>query len=197
MLLRISYKLLNYCYVTWLPWHLKSLANWLFNWFFRHSTKQQESYWSFMRGTHQWLVDSSQKGPVMRKMFPYHDVSMSVPACYCSMSNIGSLTIRHHSLMHLTYDIFKHFFFNEPIPISIKISLVHVPSGLIDKRSALVQVTSHDLNQWWLSVLTYVCVICPQWVKLISLCCSGAKPLHKLLMTLSLTWFNFSPSMDK
>ena len=33
-------------------------------------------HWPFMRGHHQWLVDSPHKEPVMQKMFPWHDVLM-------------------------------------------------------------------------------------------------------------------------
>ena len=32
----------------------------------------------FVRGIHRWLVDSSHKGPVTRKMFPFGDVIMMV-----------------------------------------------------------------------------------------------------------------------
>ena len=31
-----------------------------------------------VRGIHRWPVDSSHKGPVMRKMFPFDDVTMNI-----------------------------------------------------------------------------------------------------------------------
>ena len=30
-------------------------------------------YWPFVRGIHRWPVDSHNRGPVLRKMLPYHD----------------------------------------------------------------------------------------------------------------------------
>ena len=36
-------------------------------------------YWPFVRGIHRWPVNSPHKGPVTRKMFPFHDVIMVVP----------------------------------------------------------------------------------------------------------------------
>ena len=41
-----------------------------------HSRRKSQSSESlaFVRGTHRWPVNSSHKGPVMRKMFPFVDV---------------------------------------------------------------------------------------------------------------------------
>ena len=36
-------------------------------------------YWPFVRGIHQWLVDSPHKGPVTSKPFPFDDVIMWTP----------------------------------------------------------------------------------------------------------------------
>ena len=38
-------------------------------------------YRPFGRGVHWWPVDSTYKGPAMRKAFPYHDIVMSVDIC--------------------------------------------------------------------------------------------------------------------
>ena len=38
---------------------------------------QSSASLAFMRGIHQWLMDSSHKGPVTRKMFPFNAVIMS------------------------------------------------------------------------------------------------------------------------
>ena len=37
---------------------------------------QSSSSLAFVWGIHRWLVDSPRKGPVTRKMFPFHDVIM-------------------------------------------------------------------------------------------------------------------------
>ena len=37
---------------------------------------QSSASLAFVRGIHRWLVNSSHKGPVMRKMFPFDDVIM-------------------------------------------------------------------------------------------------------------------------
>ena len=33
-------------------------------------------HWPFVKGIHQWLVESPHKGPLMRKVFPFHDFLM-------------------------------------------------------------------------------------------------------------------------
>ena len=50
----------------------------LFNCLFRLALKKCQSphYWPFVRGIHQWLVDSPHKGPVTWKAFPCRDVIM-------------------------------------------------------------------------------------------------------------------------
>ena len=40
---------------------------------------QSSASLAFVRGMHRWPVDSSQKGPVTRKMFPFDDVIMITP----------------------------------------------------------------------------------------------------------------------
>ena len=37
---------------------------------------------AFVRGIHQWPVDSSHKGPVTQKMFPFDDVIMKMQHCW-------------------------------------------------------------------------------------------------------------------
>ena len=36
-------------------------------------------HWRFVRGIHRWPVDSPHKGPVTRKIFPFHDVMVAIP----------------------------------------------------------------------------------------------------------------------
>ena len=59
---------------------------------------------------------------------------------------------------HFSDDIFKCIFLNETVWIALKISLKFVPMVRINNIPALVQiwfganqVTSHNLNQWWLN----------------------------------------------
>ena len=77
---------------------------------------------------------------------------------------------------HFPYNIFKCILLNENCCILIKISLKYVPEGPINTiqcwfRSWLgtSQATSHYLNQWWLSLMTHICVTRPQWVNVMAL----------------------------
>ena len=64
----------------WSRLRLKSLASRLFTKLFVQGSDQREhqSYASlaFARGIHRWPVNSSHKGPVTRKVFPFDDVIM-------------------------------------------------------------------------------------------------------------------------
>ena len=66
------------CYsdITWVPWHLKSLATWLYvDQLAQAGNKGNIKalyYWPFVKGIHHSLVDSLHKGPVMHKVFPRH-----------------------------------------------------------------------------------------------------------------------------
>ena len=47
----------------------------------RHSPHEKENskaphYWCFVRGIHQWPLDTSYKGPIRCKMFPHHESIM-------------------------------------------------------------------------------------------------------------------------
>ena len=73
----------------WLQWHhmswircLKITSN-LTICLTGYSDQQQINikgphYWSFVRGIHQWLVDSLHKGPVMQTEFPCHNFFMCI-----------------------------------------------------------------------------------------------------------------------
>ena len=55
----------------------RRLHCWLNCWFRRRSKKDQSpASLAFVWGNHQWPVNSPHKRPVMRKMFPFHDVIM-------------------------------------------------------------------------------------------------------------------------
>ena len=48
----------------------------------RSKEYQSSASLAFVRGTHRWPVNSSHKGPVTRKMFPFDDVTKGRPACF-------------------------------------------------------------------------------------------------------------------
>ena len=73
---------------------------------------------------------------------------------------------------HFSDDIFKCIFLNEKVWILIKISLKFVPKGPINNIPALVQIMAwrrsgdKPLSEpVMVSLLTYMCVTLPQWVK--------------------------------
>ena len=73
---------------------------------------------------------------------------------------------------HYADDIFKRIFFNEDVWISIKISLKFVPKVPITNIPSLVQIMAwhrsgdKPLSEPMIaSLLTYICVTRPQWVK--------------------------------
>ena len=69
-------------------------------------------------------------------------------------------------------DIFKRFFFNENVWISIKLSLTFVPRSPINNIASLVEIMAwrrsgdKPLSELMMvSLLTHICVTRPQWVK--------------------------------
>ena len=72
------FSILRYTDVTWAPWCLTSraitLSGHMFVAAYFKVNINAPHYCSFVRGIHQWLVDSPQKGPVMQKLFPCHDI---------------------------------------------------------------------------------------------------------------------------
>ena len=76
-------------------------------------------------------------------------------------------------------DIFKCILLNENVWITIKISLMFVPKGQINKIPALVQIMAwrgpgdKPLSEpMMVSLPTHICVIRPQWVKICLICCT-------------------------
>ena len=47
-----------------------------------HRKHQSSASLAFVWGIHRWPVNSPHKGPVTRKMFPFHDVVMPKPRAY-------------------------------------------------------------------------------------------------------------------
>ena len=77
---KIAAILFHYSDVKWPPKHLNSPASRLFVQQFAQSdikgiTKVLH-HWPFVKGIHQWPVDSPPKGSVMWKVFPLHKVIM-------------------------------------------------------------------------------------------------------------------------
>ena len=82
-------------------------------------------------------------------------------------------TLRPRQNVHQFPDnVFKYIFFNENIYIAINISLKFVPHGPIDNSPTLVQIMPRSrpgdkplFESMMVSVLKYIWVIWPQWVK--------------------------------
>ena len=115
---------------------------------------------------------------------------------------------------HFADNIFKCIFLNENVWIPIKISLKLVPKGPINNIPALFQIMAwrrpgiKPLSEpMMVSLLTYICVTRPQWVKGIFLCvkqfkkvvnwnitifrnCTGSKKIFKMsLLWITLYYF--------
>ena len=67
-------------YYSDIPWHIKSLLVHLSIKLFRRATKRNTNtphHWPYVMGVWRWPADSSHKGPLMRKTFSCHDVTMN------------------------------------------------------------------------------------------------------------------------
>ena len=75
----------HYSDVIWAWWHLKSHAISLFAQQFvepnNKETIKASHFWHFRRGIHQWPLGFHHSRPVMRKEFPYHEVSRCSKIC--------------------------------------------------------------------------------------------------------------------
>ena len=119
---------------------------------------------------HIWLV--------VRKVFPYNDVSCECDSCPysqhappsgCSFNTINTLRPSRNE-QHFTDDIFKRIFYNENVWISLKIPLTFVPKGPINNIPALVQIMAWRRSgdkpltePIMVSLPTHICVTRPQW----------------------------------
>ena len=65
----------------------------LFNSLCRPTSKKHQSmcYWLFVRGIHQWPVNSPHKGPVMCKKLPFYDVIMMYHVCHTKQNFLKSI----------------------------------------------------------------------------------------------------------
>ena len=71
----------------------------------------------FVRGIHRWLVDSSYKGPLTRKMFPFDDVIMML----CASPEVTRVIIRYLIIIQVINDIIA----NDYVLTNISLLLHH------------------------------------------------------------------------
>ena len=97
----------------------------------------------------------------------------SCPGVHGYINHINTLRPRQNG-RHFADDIFKRFFLNENVWVSIKISLKFVPKGSISNIPALVPIMAwrrpgdKPLSESRMeSLLTHMCVTRPQWVNLL------------------------------
>ena len=135
-----------------------------------------------MRGNHRGPVNSPHKRPVTRKMFLFDDIIMiTLYVCYFALKYHAHISVCKQALAsQLTrWDRDKiagisqktslnAFFLNENIWISLKISLKFVPKCPVNNIPALVQIMAYKplYEPMMVGLLTHICVIRPQWVKL-------------------------------
>ena len=81
---------------------------------------QKSASLAFVRGIHQWSVNSLHKGPVTRKMFPLNDVIM-----HCVRDQMVTV-------------IFKWTLWNSNLRVLREISLTFVPMGPVDNTASMV-----------------------------------------------------------
>ena len=93
---------------------------------------------------------------------------------------------------HFPEHILRCIFLNENISVSINISLKFVPKGRINNNPALVQIMAWRRSgdkplpePMVVRILTHICVIRPQWVKMVTYCYL----LHLLSSTEMDIWF--------
>ena len=112
-----------------------------------------------------------------------HAFSTFVNVIFLILRISSSVSIFTHQLTHwdlgkmadkFADDIFQCIFLNENCWILIKISLKYVRKGPIDNDRALVQIMAWCLHgdkpfsePMMVRLLTHMCVIRPQWIKLI------------------------------
>ena len=113
---------------------------------------------ALVRGIHRWPMDSPHRGPIMRKVFPFNDIIMSLhhyavllqsaelPQLELHLQWTQQPTSHFSSLPPLDKmatslaDIFKCIFLNGNDRIPIRISMRFVPRSPIDNKPVLVQV---------------------------------------------------------
>ena len=120
-------------------------------------------------------------------MKPYPAMSRGWPGHVC----FNTLRPRQNG-RHFADDSFRYIFMNENVWIYIKILLKFVPEGRINNIPSLVQIMAwrrpgdKPLSEpVTVRLLTHICVIRPQWVKLLPPLTSNLK-LNKMISYLDL-----------
>ena len=67
---------------------------------------QSSASLAFVRGIHRWPVNSTHKGPVTRKMFPFDDVIMDTDCSFNKYIIVSDTRFRH--LFHQSYQSHEH-----------------------------------------------------------------------------------------
>ena len=152
-------------------------------------------YWPFVRGIHRSPVNSPHKGQWrgalmfslicaringwvntreagdLRRYRAHYDVIVM------SHTNVLPITMAvltywgRDKIATISQTTFSKEFFNQNVQISINISMRFVPKGPINNIPALVQMMvwrrlgEKPLSEPMVTLLTYICVAWPQWVK--------------------------------
>ena len=84
---------------------------------------QTSALLAFVRGIHRWPVNSSHKGPVTRKMFPFDDVIMNWSFASCAHHNVSTPTPNMKSAVsisdHVKQLLLKSYFRTYHSPCAI------------------------------------------------------------------------------
>ena len=120
---------------------------------------QSSASLAFVRGSHRGPVNSPQKWPVTRKMFPFDDVIMSTANYGSRLLTLISVNSFHPGQNgHLfTDDIFICISVNENVCVLVKISLKFVPKCPIYNNAAMVKIMAWcriDDKPWSETMLT-------------------------------------------
>ena len=146
-----------------MQWHLK-LQNLdrLLNHLFRpRSTKYQSSAsLAFVRGIHQWPVNSLHKGPVARKMVPFDDVTITMPIRHIHMilqywirtahpkvakSALPYLTMNNNCLV--TCEAFASYFYSQLLPHPRPKFIIHGKIYIIQYVYCQISNMNHTKSQ--------------------------------------------------
>ena len=113
---------------------------------------------ALVRGIHRWPMDSPHWGPIMRKVFPFNDIIMSLHHYAVLLQSAEHPQLELHfqwkqqptshfnspppldKMAASLADIFKCIFLNGNDRIPIRISMRFVPRSSIDNKPVFVQV---------------------------------------------------------
>ena len=162
--------------IMWPSWRLNSwLLHCLFNRLSRRTPKENISYAlrAFCDGNPSMTNGFPSQRASNGEKVTCDDISMTVHAKNCAHRFVvlcfNILRPRQNG-RHFTDDTFKRIFLYENVKISrlkfqwclfLRVQLV-IFQHWFRKWLGASQATSHDRNQWWLSLLTHICVTRPE-----------------------------------